>query len=382
MGRYDPVRSETWGLPRGASDPVATVRYSKGEISGIVGHDDVCLAASPGPPPCAEKQPLILAYEHQDLNMEFMDGILGLGFVGLSHTGTTFLRNLNHSFNDLSFAFDLTRLASGDHSYVVFGERGQVLDYGRRQTGGQAPVTVAVVDAFRGQGGAPMPAWWLVIASVSVTAHHPGAVELAMLLHALVFILLLVLFICCACWLSRRGGKRLAVDACGTCRCVFDCLRMACCGCLGLLALLFAAWWVLSLLRCGHFESPVYAALDMFLPTGQLLDDGREVCHTGFSYSLMPIWVLGDVFLRNFYVAHNFAQQTVSLLPHWPAVEWLSAEEPEGPGPGLAAVGVALGAAAAFAAAAAGALRSADPVRRLAAADGTPYAPLVDSEAA
>ena len=102
------------------------VQYGLGAVRGVVGFETGCLPTSPRPL-CVEMQPMILATEIASLNLTSMDGILGLGFIGLTTTPLTFLRNLNQSFQDLSFAFSLE---SGEGSFVVFGEKEDVMRLG------------------------------------------------------------------------------------------------------------------------------------------------------------------------------------------------------------------------------------------------------------
>lgn len=54
---------------------------------------------------------------------------------------------------------------------------------------------------------------------------------------------------------------------------------------------------------------------DMFMAVGTA--NGRTVCMTGLASSPnIPIWILGDVFLRQVYAVHNFAQREVALFPY------------------------------------------------------------------
>jgi len=55
---------------------------------------------------------------------------------------------------------------------------------------------------------------------------------------------------------------------------------------------------------------------EMFLHTGHIMENGQELCMTGLGLAPgIDIWILGDVFMRNVYVAHNFHERTISLFP-------------------------------------------------------------------
>ena len=65
---------------------------------------------------------------------------------------------------------------------------------------------------------------------------------------------------------------------------------------------------------------------EMFQVFGK--DDAREICLAGMAYNLQPIWILGDVFLRQAFVVHDYARQAVSIFPHRPAEAEVLEEPP------------------------------------------------------
>jgi len=129
----------TWSTEHVGVERTQVLEYGKGSVEGEAGSDKVCLPTVPAAL-CIYDQPLILARAVNSINLTQMDGILGLAFAGISSSDTTFLHNLAQQFHDMSFGFFLS--AAPNQSFVVFGERGEVMQHGPM---GLQPHTVASV---------------------------------------------------------------------------------------------------------------------------------------------------------------------------------------------------------------------------------------------
>eukprot|EP00913_Durusdinium_trenchii_P019052 g17906.t1 len=106
----------------------------------------------------------MLATVTLQIQLDYMDGILGLGFVGISHVHRTFLRNLNESFQDLTFAFQLRPDHSEGGSFVYFGEFDEVMAQGFLETGiaKEQVLHAQVLDLFKIPDMQHLQAgWWL-----------------------------------------------------------------------------------------------------------------------------------------------------------------------------------------------------------------------------
>eukprot|EP00913_Durusdinium_trenchii_P019051 g17905.t1 len=69
------------------------------------------------------------------------------------------------------------------------------------------------------------------------------------------------------------------------------------------------------------FEFPAGGSIvlrpsEMFVKVGQTHD--MELCLTGLAANPQPIWILGDVFLRQVFAVHAFKRREVALFPYHP----------------------------------------------------------------
>lgn len=372
-----------------STDFQVTIHYGSGIASGYYGLDRVCLGASP--PLCIYKQPLFLAEELVGIPMQAMDGLVGMGFVGISHVHRTFLRDLNESFKDMSFAFKLTAYQGDDPSFVVFGNYDEVMKEGYAQTGiSREDVLFApVVDLFRIPDMQGLQAgWWLVEITAQVHGHQANLLKLRLEYFFMDFIPLMIWLGCIlGCrWCKNYWNVERAKYKCfvGTCR-VFA----RACLFLGILEMVLILYNIFF--RAGTFApTTIYAALDtgtslLSVPIGDFVPlalamfgdhywfscsvqagslvcfcdiqdkvrplgfeiggkefwlrpsemffelgttpDGRAICMTGLSGNVQPFWILGDVFLRQAFVVHGYNRREVALFPYSPQAPELLAED-------------------------------------------------------
>eukprot|EP00434_Breviolum_minutum_P035488 symbB.v1.2.031415.t2/scaffold3643.1/size52769/7 len=55
---------------------------------------------------------------------------------------------------------------------------------------------------------------------------------------------------------------------------------------------------------------------EMFINVGKV--DGRDICYTGLATGFTPMWILGDVFLRQAFVVHSYNRKEMALFPYAP----------------------------------------------------------------
>eukprot|EP00435_Cladocopium_sp_Y103_P007435 s1813_g2.t1 len=258
------------------TDYQVTIHYGSGIASGYYGLDRVCLDSSP--PLCVYRQPLFLAQELIGIPMQAMDGLVGMGFVGISHVHRTFLRDLNESFEDMSFAFKLTSQGD-DRSFVVFGNYDEVMKEGYAQTGisHEDVLFAPVVDLFRIPDMQGLQAgWWLVEMTAQVHGHPTNLLKLRLEYFFLDFLYLMI-------WLGCILGCRRCRDYWNPQRAKYKCFVWTCrifagfCYLLGVTEMLLILY---NIFFCaGTFEpKTIYAALD-----------------TGTSLLSVPIGVLAPV---------------------------------------------------------------------------------------
>lgn len=113
--RYQPELSSTSRCPAGGCSQHAEVDYSQGSVSGDIRVDEVRIGKS-----IIGSQAFLLAESIKGLDNRLFDGVLGLAFPALSHTGTTVLEQLVAQANISCFSF----LISGEQesSWFVIGE--------------------------------------------------------------------------------------------------------------------------------------------------------------------------------------------------------------------------------------------------------------------
>ncbi|CAK9022821.1 unnamed protein product [Durusdinium trenchii] len=367
-------QSYTWQ----PTDYNVAIMYGSGSVAGYYGTDKVCL--QPSSLPCIPRQPIMLATVTLQIQLDYMDGILGLGFVGISHVHRTFLRNLNESFQDLTFAFQLRPDHSEGGSFVYFGEFDEVMAQGFLETGiaKEQVLHAQVLDLFKIPDMQHLQAgWWLAELRAKVMGQPKNLTSLRFrfLLHSW----LLVAFLLTCAYLSQRYCK---IYYKGTGRPCCDC----CCSTLWCLCYLLGAIYLINffvvVFSVGDWmERPVLAAFDtgtslismptadflsvastmfgekyftdcevvrgnlvcdcsiapkvrplvfefpaggsivlrpseMFVKVGQTHD--MELCLTGLAANPQPIWILGDVFLRQVFAVHAFKRREVALFPYHP----------------------------------------------------------------
>eukprot|EP00434_Breviolum_minutum_P044494 symbB.v1.2.039746.t1/scaffold6763.1/size17768/1 len=129
-----------------------------------------------------------------------------MGFIGISHIHHTFLRSVNQSFDDMSFAFKL--LPDTGDSYLTFGNYDEVMKLGYQETGISTKdvVFAQVLDLFRIADMRELQAgWWLVQMTAEVHGHSSNLLRLR-LVYLLHCTLPLCVILCCI-FASRRGRK-------------------------------------------------------------------------------------------------------------------------------------------------------------------------------
>jgi len=137
-----------------AVTPNVQLQYGVGKIVGDVVKDDIIFGVGDGGATQGEYkldgQPFIVAEEVSGLSNRVFDGVLGLAFPSLSHSGTTVLQNLERVANVHVFSFFLTGALQG--SQFILGYPDETLYH--KETLRYTPV------AF--------PTWWTFTASLAV----------------------------------------------------------------------------------------------------------------------------------------------------------------------------------------------------------------------
>jgi len=112
--KYDPGRSSTLGCPGSGCNKEVTIQYSVGSVQGKILVDRLDIAGCVIP-----EFSFVLAEKTTDLEDRYFDGVLGLGFPYLSHTGSKVLSDLSQQAGVNVFSFLLEDEAG--ESWLVFG---------------------------------------------------------------------------------------------------------------------------------------------------------------------------------------------------------------------------------------------------------------------
>jgi len=98
--KYDSIASSTATCPAGGCNQHASISYSQGEVEGVLQTDRLTMGDR-----VIASQEFLLASSTEGLGNRLFDGVLGLAFPALSHTGTTVLEQLVDQAHIESFSF-------------------------------------------------------------------------------------------------------------------------------------------------------------------------------------------------------------------------------------------------------------------------------------
>jgi len=285
-------------------EPVVTIHYGMGAISGSEVTDRVCFAGL-----CIDNQAFVLD-TNDSMHVEKMtDGLFGLAYPALAvGRGMTLLQNLqsNGPYKNFTFALSLRHWDDAENSSIVIGELQDVLMEAPRAEGVTLPL-LGAMSSITGEILPPM--WWAVRTLVSI---GPGPhVLLPGVLDSGTSMVVVPEFQYVQLLYALIGAEHLK-----------DC---------------FTTPGQPLLCPCGTPVQPMNFAFrgtngshlnisltaeDLLLPMPVVvLRHGRrypmQACRLGLMAGPpnLQFWILGDVFLRKVYAVHDVFGRRVMLFP-------------------------------------------------------------------
>lgn len=285
--------------------PVVTVYYGKGHVSGSEVGDRLCIASL-----CVDNQSFVVARQDSvGCGSRGIDGLFPLGLPALAVSrGTTLLKNLasNGDFTNFSFALSLRHFDEMESSIVI----GELQDVLAEAPSGEGVALPLLRFLQRGQPGPPL--YWAVATFVSIgpgqRKHLPAILDSGTSLIAVPpaeFLPLLYTMI---------PGDVLQ-------DCLFQPGQSLVCPC-GIptqpmhLAFSDPRGKQLNIsLTAEDLWSPMPGAFYRRDTHNELLI--LPACRFGIMAMprAMPLWLLGEVFLRKVYAVHDVAGLQVILFP-------------------------------------------------------------------
>eukprot|EP00928_Gymnodinium_smaydae_P043497 TRINITY_DN29129_c0_g1_i2.p1 TRINITY_DN29129_c0_g1~~TRINITY_DN29129_c0_g1_i2.p1 ORF type:complete len:505 (+),score=66.98 TRINITY_DN29129_c0_g1_i2:25-1515(+) len=293
---YDRSKSTTAAK---SSGEIVTVTYGQGMVDGIEMRDRICLGKL-----CVANQSFLTASAVFGIPDQWLfDGVLGLAFPVLAHNthGATFIQNLDAMFDH--FAIGCNVQGHGSNGYLAFGEFSDLESEAQREFG-----QGVTAQLYRVNGEL---LYWLVQAEVLVErtrnsqskASMPGPeIAMAILDSGTSLIAVPVL---AYVWLIRT-----LVDETPS-------ILQKC-------TLTLPNAYGQLICMCDVEISPIVFSvvgsdgrkLRVQLETKDLKQViGAGFCRIGIMPTMLPLWILGDTFLRHVYVVHDVHGRQVQLYP-------------------------------------------------------------------